>query len=723
MASGSLAVVLAVLVVFFHTGLNQRLRLAHDTGGGDGGVFPDSTPSPHGAPPPCARLSTDVPGAEQRCALAWQVCEPEGFVNYVALYHCHSRLLTWPLAALASGALIYLLGDIAEAHFCPSLEFLSKHLDLAPAVAGPTLLAIGNGSPDISSSLIGLVVTPGAQDLGLNSPLGGGLFVISVVVALVVLRTGVVIEPWPFYRDTISYLGAVLLLVYIVSDGLVHLGEATALLSLYAAYVLLVVFGDHFILLAFVESVENPAADAAAADAAPLLMHLDGCPTYFSISIQRAESESEAHGDEAPSAIVAPELGSDDSPRAKNPVSRRLSNLARCCSTLRRHSSVTSSSYSVPSPYESSAALQRMPSGVMDLVEPGTLLHQTLESEGLPEFARAGLYRYFKFRYKRVARHNLLYPGAEGDGDGSVRSHHHVDLVDLTIGDAVMQFLEEDLGWPEHAGWRRVPFLLMFPAKVAFYLTVPPLGSDPAGWRKLWAVTCPIMSPLLLLVVTGFHTPITVLTTVFLGSLGSGIVYLTTHASQPPSWSVVFAAVAFVTSIAWMFLVAREIMGLLEAVGALLAVSQALLAVTVLAWGNCVGDLVADLAMARSGYGTTAVCATYGGPLLTLCVGLGSAFCCQAALHYPRYPLGQVREDVAFCLCTLIACLLFTMVGVPLCRFHPGKLFGVLLLLLYGGFVGSMVAYDRGLLRFDWLPFPDWYCAAPPGGDCRTPRP
>lgn len=30
------------------------------------------------------------------------------------------------------------------------------------------------------------------------------------------------------------------------------------------------------------------------------------------------------------------------------------------------------------------------------------------------------------------------------------------------------------------------------------------------------------MSPILLLVVTGFHTPITVLTTVFLGSLGSG---------------------------------------------------------------------------------------------------------------------------------------------------------------------------------------------------------
>lgn len=29
----------------------------------------------------------------------------------------------------------------------------------------------------------------------------------------------------------------------------------------------------------------------------------------------------------------------------------RASNLARCCSTLRRHSSVTSSSYSVPSPY------------------------------------------------------------------------------------------------------------------------------------------------------------------------------------------------------------------------------------------------------------------------------------------------------------------------------------------------------------------------------------
>lgn len=46
-----------------------------------------------------------------------------------------------------------------------------------------------------------------------------------------------------------------------------------------------------------------------------------------------------------------------------------------------------------------------------------------------------------------------------------------------------------------------------------------------------------------------------------------------------------------------------------------------LLGGTVLAWGNCVGDLVADTSMARDGYPAMAVAACFASPLFSLAVG------------------------------------------------------------------------------------------------------
>ena len=45
----------------------------------------------------------------------------------------------------------YLLGDTAESYFSPSLFKISRYLSLSPNLAGITLLALGNGSPDLSS--------------------------------------------------------------------------------------------------------------------------------------------------------------------------------------------------------------------------------------------------------------------------------------------------------------------------------------------------------------------------------------------------------------------------------------------------------------------------------------------------------------------------------------------------------------------------------------------
>ena len=59
---------------------------------------------------------------------------------------------------------------------------------------------------------------------------------------------------------------------------------------------------------------------------------------------------------------------------------------------------------------------------------------------------------------------------------------------------------------------------------------------------------------------------------------------------------------------------------------------------TFLAWANSVGDLVADISLAKVGKAKTAVAACFGTPLLNLLVGLGLG-CLIAILTVPG------RED------------------------------------------------------------------------------
>eukprot|EP00667_Euglena_gracilis_P002943 EG_transcript_2949 len=675
----------------------------------------------------CEQLG-EVRDREVRCMLANEVCSTDSLLNYRQLYHCHSRLLIWPLFAGLAAVLLYLLGDIAETHFCPALEYLSEYLGLAPAVAGPTLLALGNGAPDISSSLIGLVVNPGAQDLGLNSPLGGGLFVISVVVALVISTAKVEVERWPFFRDAGAYLLAVLLLAHIVSDGLVFLGEAAALLALYAAYVGVVVWGDRWVLSRLPDAF-SPGAQSPGSGPGEVLEvfrpeSISLVPRVFSIEIIRADSEEGTVRDPHTGSFASQASALSPSKAAlqlsvSGTETRALASCYSLSGVARSHTSGRSN-MTLHMLATSMGSVRHLPTGVVELVPEGTVLHRAMHAPGLPEFVRAGLYRYSKFRYKQVAKHNALYGsfvrGASGASAATPTRSPPVDLVDLPLRAAVLQFLLEDLDLATRTGWRLALAVLMLPVKVALHATIPLVSDDAADWRKLWAVTCPTASPLLFLFAAGLTHPGVLLAATLLGLAGSFLVYHATHADSPPKWAVLFSSVAFIMSIVWIYLVANELLGLLEAVGGLLAVSQPMLAVTVLAWGNCIGDVAADLAMAQQGYATTAVCATYGGPLLTLCVGLGSAFACQAVLQYPAFPIGRVREDVAFCLFSLVTCLGVSLVCIPLTGFRPGRGFSGLLLGLYGLFFLSMVGYEQGLVRFNWLPFPSAYAALPSSG-------
>ena len=115
------------------------------------------------------------------------------------------------------------------------------------------------------------------------------------------------------------------------------------------------------------------------------------------------------------------------------------------------------------------------------------------------------------------------------------------------------------------------------------------------------------------------------LTWVVLGCCAAltAIMFCTSNDEIKPPYFPLSVTCAFLMSVVWLDLIANEVVAILEMFGNLLNVSTSVLGLTVLAWGNSVGDLVADRATAKAGGFKSAMASVYASPLLSALVGLG----------------------------------------------------------------------------------------------------
>ncbi|XP_062113895.1 cation/calcium exchanger 2-like [Humulus lupulus] len=172
-------------------------------------------------------------------------CVEQGYIDYLYLFYCkfgsfsflgYSLLLLWLLV------LFYVLGNTASEYFCSSLESLSKLFKLSPTIAGVTLLSLGNGAPDVFSSLVSFM-GGGTSEVGLNTVLGGASFVSCVVVGIIsiaVRRKGIRVNKNGLFRDVFFYLLVLLCLVVILVQKELDVWGALSFFSIYIAYVVVV---------------------------------------------------------------------------------------------------------------------------------------------------------------------------------------------------------------------------------------------------------------------------------------------------------------------------------------------------------------------------------------------------------------------------------------------------------------------------------------------------
>jgi len=84
-----------------------------------------------------------------------------------------------------------------------------------------------------------------------------------------------------------------------------------------------------------------------------------------------------------------------------------------------------------------------------------------------------------------------------------------------------------------------------------------------------------------------------------------------------------YAIAGFVMSIMWISFTSDIVVDLLAMIGLMIDLPKSFLGLTLLAWGNCMGDLNADVAMTKKGFGEMAITGCLAGPIFNILVGLG----------------------------------------------------------------------------------------------------
>lgn len=252
--------------------------------------------------------------------------------------------------------------------------------------------------------------------------------------------------------------------------------------------------------------------------------------------------------------------------------------------------------------------------------------------------------------------------------------------------------------------------VLELPLYLPRRLTIPVVSEE--KWSKTYAVISATLAPLLLAAIyntqreknTGSRVSLVTfmaggVIAVILGNLA----YVTTKNSGPPKTSLFpWVAGGFLMSVTWTYITAEELVSLLVSIGNIVGISPSVLGLTVLAWGNSLGDLISNVAMAMNGGADgaqIAISGCYAGPMFNTLVGLGMSLVFSSYSEYPS--AYQIPEDPSLyeTLAFLIGGLLWALVILPRKNMKLDRLLGCGLLAIYSCFLFLRFARAVGLLK------------------------
>uniref|UniRef100_A0A8D0AXP1 Solute carrier family 8 member B1 n=1 Tax=Sander lucioperca TaxID=283035 RepID=A0A8D0AXP1_SANLU len=274
----------------------------------------------------------------------------------------------------------------------------------------------------------------------------------------------------------------------------------------------------------------------------------------------------------------------------------------------------------------------------------------------------------------------------------------------LPYSESTIKILLSSLNPVDNRKWRRKSWswrvlkVLKTPLEVLLLLCIPVVDPDKEdrNWRRplncLHLITAPLVCALTFQ--SGIYGDYMIqgqfplwLLIFLLGLFLSAIVFCTTTNECPPKYHPLFALLGFVVSAVLISAAASEVVSLLHMLGVVLSLSNTVLGLTLLAWGNSIGDSFSDITIARQGYPRMAISACFGGIIFNMLFGVGLG-CLLQMVQTHSYVQFEAEGLLTWILAASLGLsLVLSFVIVPLCRFHLGRAYGIFLIVFYAIFL------------------------------------
>ncbi|GMN43805.1 hypothetical protein TIFTF001_013004 [Ficus carica] len=485
-------------------------------------------------------------------------------------------LLSIPLLSLLLLLYFYVLIKTAQDHFSLVTTKLSSLLRLSPSMAAVTLLALGNGAPDVFSSLA--AVRSGHYRTGFGAILSAGTFVSAFVVGFVAIHAAPFsLNPATFVRDVSFYLLAALFLFYVYLSAEIFLWQAVGFVAFYLFFVGFVFWMD-----------------------------------LGTVGADEREKGAAFDGRRNPTAAETPDCEIGESFRDS------------------------------------------------ETKKPSFGLRRVL-----------GTYGWFYGLRPVVAR-------AVAKSSGLIR-------IRLTM--RIKAFYSWKFGLVISKVWE-------LPVSVLLKLTIP--HTAPSEWSRFYMSANIALCPVALLyagnsfipfdhpiyfLLPYTHFPLWLI--VLFASSSLALLHYIMEKEPPKTEQMPVVVIAFVMSVFWISTVAGELLNCLATLGSLLKLPPALLGLTVLAWGNSVGDLVADVAVAKAGHPEMAMAGCFAGPMFNMLVGLGTALVIQTTNLYPKAYELHFHVGIVIAFVFLLLSLMGSLLVITWHRFRVPRFWGFCLVGLY----------------------------------------
>ncbi|KAK2503958.1 hypothetical protein MC885_008353 [Smutsia gigantea] len=237
--------------------------------------------------------------------------------------------------------------------------------------------------------------------------------------------------------------------------------------------------------------------------------------------------------------------------------------------------------------------------------------------------------------------------------------------------------------WRNKSAYWKALKVFKLPVEFLLLLTVPVVDPDKedGNWKRPLNCLHLVISPLMLVLTLrsgaygvyeiGGLFPVWA-AVVIVGTAMAAVTFFATSNSKPPRLHWIFAFLGFLTSALWINTAATEVVNILRSLGVVFQLSNTVLGLTLLAWGNSIGDIL---------------------------VGVGLGCLLQISRGHPEVKLEPDGLLVWVLAGALGLSLVCSLVSVPLQCFQLNKVYGCCLLLFYLNFLVVSLLTEFGVIR------------------------